>query len=423
MAYIDTLFNDQNGLLDSSESLKSIQSEAKSSFLSAGIPTVKDEEWKFTNLSKIFKNDYVTQTAQGLELDDKLSSFDQYSIVLENGVVDLTRSNLTDDSSIEISDLKDKLQDENFVKNIFNKSFDNDFLPLVDVNTALLQGGVYIKVKKGKAIEKPIVIQQLLSSQSANAVSYARIIVEIEANAEATIITSTKTNGAHATISNFVGEIHVAEDARFKFLCLQNDKENASQINNIKITQQKSSVIDTFTISLNGDLIRNNLSIILDAEHIESNFSSVFLLKGKTHVDNHTVADHKFPNCLSNELYKGILDEKSRGVFNGKIFVREDAQKTNAFQSNNNILLSDDAIINTKPQLEIWADDVACSHGCTVGQLDKDAIFYLNTRGIGQKKAKALLLESFAMEVVTKIKHEGFKEYVTALIGERFQNA
>lgn len=161
------------------------------------------------------------------------------------------------------------------------------------------------------------------------------------------------------------------------------------------------------------------MNLILDGEHIEGNMNSLYLLDDKTHVDNHTIADHKFPNCNSNELYKGIVDDKSRGVFNGKIFVREDAQNTNAFQANNNVLLSDNAIINTKPQLEIWADDVSCSHGATVGQLDPEALFFLRSRGIGAQKAKALLTQAFANEVTEKISIEALKEHVLELIDNR----
>ncbi len=154
----------------------------------------------------------------------------------------------------------------------------------------------------------------------------------------------------------------------------------------------------------------------LDGEHIEANMYGAYLLGGKTHVDNHTVADHTKPNCVSNELYKGVLDGNSRGVFNGKVFVRPDAQKTNAFQSNENVLLTDDAKINAKPQLEIWADDVSCSHGCTVGQLDENAIFFFRQRGISKESAQKLLLQAFVLEVVELVKIDAIKDYLTDII-------
>lgn len=422
MAYKDALLSDLH-ITKLTPTLSDIQSDAVNQFQSEGIPTIKHEEWKFTNLNKVFNQDFAPIESTGLALDDQLANFDQYTIVFENGKLDASRSTFVDTNELEITDLTTKLADQSFTDNVFNQAFKGNPNPMINLNTALLQGGIYIKVKRGKTVDKPIVIQQLLDATSTNIAAYSRFIIEIEENAEACIINSTKTDGSNGSMSNLAGEITVGKAARLKYYTLQNDIETASQINNIAILQDRDSVIDTNTISLNGELIRNNLDIILNGEYIESNFSSVYLLKGKTHVDNHTVADHKFPNCNSNELYKGIMDERSRGVFNGKIFVREDAQKTNAFQSNNNILLSDHAIINTKPQLEIWADDVSCSHGCTIGQLDTEALFYLKARGIGEVKAKALLLESFAMEVVEKISFEPFRNYISELISERFGNA
>jgi Fe-S cluster assembly protein SufD len=185
--------------------------------------------------------------------------------------------------------------------------------------------------------------------------------------------------------------------------------------------QASSSNFKTFTFSLNGAMVRNNLNIKLDGEGIDTYMNGLYLLKGKTHVDNHTVVDHLKPNCHSSELYKGIMDGNSKGVFNGKIFVRQHAQKTNAFQSNKNILLSDTATINTKPQLEIWADDVSCSHGCTTGQLDMDALFYLQARGIKKEKAKAMLLHAFASDVLETVANEAIKTYLENIITERLE--
>ncbi len=421
MAYKDSIINDILASEALSVETLHIQKEAKKEFKQKGFPTTKDEEWKFTNLSKVFNKEYSFCTKE-LDKSDLLTDFEQYRIVLENGILNKEKSVLLSDDSLEIGDLKDKLQDNHFVQNVFNRAFAKDATAMIDLNTALLQGGIYLKIKKGKTIDKPIVIAQLLGANDVSVAAYSRIIVEIEENAEANIITYTESQGDLATLSNLVTEVYVDKNARLKYNILQNDHSQASQINNTKIIQESGSVVDVVTISLSGDLIRNNLDIILNNEHIESNFSSLYLIQGKTHIDNHTVADHKYPNCNSNELYKGIMDDTSRGVFNGKIFVRKDAQKTNAFQANNNILLSDNAIINTKPQLEIWADDVKCSHGCTVGQIDKEALFYLQARGIGIQKAKALLLESFAQEVADKISFEPFANYIRHLVSERLGN-
>jgi Fe-S cluster assembly protein SufD len=178
-------------------------------------------------------------------------------------------------------------------------------------------------------------------------------------------------------------------------------------------------VINAVTISLDGGIIRNNLNIVLDAPYSEANLFGLYFLKGQTHVDNHTIVDNVKPNCLSNELYKGVIDDNATAVFNGKIFVQQAAQKTNAFQSNKNILLSDNATVNTKPQLEIFADDVKCSHGCTVGQLDDEALFYLRSRGINERAAESLLVHAFAIDILDHIKSEPIREYIDKLISER----
>ncbi|HEY5690038.1 MAG TPA: SufD family Fe-S cluster assembly protein, partial [Cyclobacteriaceae bacterium] len=184
-----------------------------------------------------------------------------------------------------------------------------------------------------------------------------------------------------------------------------------------------SSRVDTFSFTLGGKLIRNNLNIMIDGEGCESHFYGLYLTDGDTLVDNHTVVDHKKPNSFSNELYKGLMDGKSKGVFNGKIFVRPQAQKTNAFQSNRNILLSETSSVNAKPQLEIWADDVKCSHGCTTGQLDTEALFYLQSRGIPKATAKAMLLYAFAGEVIEAIKDEKLRTYIDSIVSERLHKS
>ena len=192
-------------------------------------------------------------------------------------------------------------------------------------------------------------------------------------------------------------------------------------LNNTNVQQQKQSVFSTTNFTLSGSLVRNNLNIVLDGEFTETHLNGLYLTNDHQQVDNHTVVDHRKPNCNSNELYKGIIDDKSVATFNGKIFVRKDAQKTNAFQSNKNILLSDDGTINTKPQLEIYADDVKCSHGTSTGKLDEDKIFYLRARGLSETSAKKLLMHAFASEVVDGIKIEALREYVESRISERFQ--
>lgn len=211
----------------------------------------------------------------------------------------------------------------------------------------------------------------------------------------------------------------MAENAGLNLYTIQNDQGPRHQVGLIRIHQAAFSRVNTFTFTLSGKIIRNNLQLILDGEGIESHMYGLYLLANDTVADNHTVVDHRMPNSYSNELYKGVMDGSSRGVFNGKIYVRPQAQKTNAFQANRNILLSPNAIINTKPQLEIWADDVKCSHGCTSGQLDEEALFYLRTRGIDKRSAQGMMLYAFAGEVLTYVKNPVVKEYLDVVISER----
>jgi Fe-S cluster assembly protein SufD len=202
---------------------------------------------------------------------------------------------------------------------------------------------------------------------------------------------------------------------------IQNDVEHANQVCTTHFRQTGKSNIHAVTISLTGGIVRNNLSITLEAEHAEAHLYGLYFLKGRTHVDNHTVVDHVKPNCMSNELYKGIVDGEATAVFNGKIFVQQDAQKTNAYQSNKNVLLSEGANVNTKPQLEIFADDVKCSHGCTVGRLDEEGLFYLRSRGISESTARSLLVHAFAIDILEHIRPVALRNYVDKLIFERLE--
>jgi Fe-S cluster assembly protein SufD len=240
-------------------------------------------------------------------------------------------------------------------------------------------------------------------------------------NSEVTIVEKFNSSGPGNHFTNLVSEIVVAENSRLDYYSIQNDKGNRYQFSHTEIYQMRSSRVNTYTFNLQGKLLRTNLHLVIDGEGIESHMYGLYLLSGSTVADNHTVVDHKQPNSMTNELYKGIMDDQSKGVFNGKIFVRPLAQKTNAFQANRNILLSDKATVNTKPQLEIWADDVKCSHGCTTGQLDEEALFYLRTRGIHKDAARAMMLYAFAGEITDKIANPVIREYIDLAISERLQ--
>ena len=210
-----------------------------------------------------------------------------------------------------------------------------------------------------------------------------------------------------------MSEKFISKNAKLNSTLFQNEGHLGYSVNTNQIKQEQDSQYHNHTITLSGQLVRNNHNVLLAGQNSEANLNGLFYSKENQIIDNHTLMDHQAPHCESNELYKGIIKDKSTGVFNGKIFVRKDAQKTNAYQSSKNILLSDDASIYAKPQLEIYANDVKCSHGTSTGKIDEKALFYLNTRGIGKESAKKLLLRSFAQEIINKIEPESLKEKIT----------
>ncbi|MBT9139295.1 MAG: FeS cluster assembly protein SufD [Syntrophomonadaceae bacterium] len=246
--------------------------------------------------------------------------------------------------------------------------------------------------------------------------AYPRNLIVLGAGSSVQILETFTSSGGDQAFTNLVSEVYVEEKAHLEYIKLQVEGNNATQINHTEIVQQKESTASVFTYTLSGGMVRNNLTIRIKGENAVGNMVGLYLLSGKTHCDNHTLVVHLVPNCESNELYKGVMNDESTGVFNGKIFVRKDAQKTNAFQSNRNILLSDDATCDTKPQLEIFADDVKCSHGCTIGSLDQEPLFYLRSRGIDENSAKALLLHAFAAETLENISIEPVKKHLSLLI-------
>jgi len=221
--------------------------------------------------------------------------------------------------------------------------------------------------------------------------------------------------GKGKVFNNFLSEKFVSPGAKLVSYTFQNEGEFGYSVNTHQVKVDRDGHYDNCTVTLSGQVVRNNHNVVLAGENSQAHLNGLFSSKGSQLVDNHTLMDHQVPHCESNELYKGIINDKSTGVFNGKIYVRKDAQKTNAYQSSKNILLSNDATINTKPQLEIYADDVKCSHGTSTGKIDEAALFYLNARGIGKESGRKLLLASFAQEVINKIEVESLKDLITSL--------
>ncbi|GAA4823605.1 Fe-S cluster assembly protein SufD [Algivirga pacifica] len=395
---------------------------AAEAFSEMDFPSIKHEEWKYTNVKKLISKNYQfggnsAITAEQLEL---IKDLEAHVLVFVNGQYRADLSNIKETGKMVIAPLSEAVKSHTEVVEkhfgAYAKVEEESFPAL---NTAFAEEGVFIHVPKSVAVETPVYALYVVDTNTADTISQPRNLVVVEENAQFTFIENSQTIGEeHTAFINAVSEVFVAPNAIVDHYKIQNDETNAMQVSTTAVEQSDRSVYNNTVITVSGGLIRNNLNIAL-GEHCENHMNGLYILNGKTHVDNHTAVDHKKPNSNSNELYKGILDGQSTGVFNGKIFVREGAQKTNAFQSNKNILMSDQANCDTKPQLEIWADDVSCSHGCTVGALDEEPMFYLRARGISEDKARALLMFAFAGDVLEKVKVPALKSYIERIIAKR----
>ncbi len=425
--YLEDKFNKLQSS-NTDEILNDIRKKGFKTFSKNGVPTTRNEEWKFTSINNLFKKEY--NVAEG---SLKINASDIDAVRLPGGedaneLVFLNGKYAPELSAIRSSKnecvlmpLKEAVKSE--YKNLVNEHLDKSSLVIKDgiqaLNTSFIDEGIFIHVNKNVVLKNPIYIYHVSDTGNNHTLAQPRILIYVDQSAKLQLIESYTTNGSMDSFTNEVMEIVVNTNAIVEYYKIQNDVVNASQVTTTHIRQIGKSYAHAVTISLNGGLIRNNMNIVMEAEGNEAHLYGLYLLMGNTHVDNHTMVDNTKPNCFSNEFYKGILDDSSSGVFSGKIFVRPDAQKTNAYQSNKNILLSNDATINTKPQLEIFADDVKCSHGCTIGQLDEEALFYLRTRGISKEHAQSMLLGAFAEDVVAQIKHEPLRNYVEKLIMKR----
>jgi Fe-S cluster assembly protein SufD len=398
--------------------------EALAAFQKIGLPAAKSEEYKFTPVTRLLEKNFNFATANGETGDINVADFaipglEANVIVFVNGIYAKKLSKVIS-SNLTISTLKEAIDQRKDVA-LQHLAQHADFKQdaLTAWNTASWQDGLFIHVAKNTVVEQPVIIYHVNDTRNGQVIALNRNLFVVEQSAEVTVIEKLDSLGTGNSFSNLLTEAVVAENAGLNLYEIQCDSGNRFHFNHNHITQANNSRVNTYTFSLDGKLIRNNLHLALDGEGIESHMYGLYALTKDTLADNHTVVDHRKPNSFSNELYKGIMDESSKGVFNGKIFVRPNAQKTNAFQANRNILLTDKAGVNTKPQLEIWADDVKCSHGCTTGQLDEEALFYLQTRGIHKETARAMMLYAFAGEIIDNIKHPAIKEYLDTIISER----
>jgi len=412
-----------------SPELHHIRDNAKEYFKTFGFPNKKMEDWRFTNISPIVNNEFEFVKDKQKAEKDILKNFlipnlKTNLIVLINGEYSSENSKIISGSSnLFVGSLKDALKNKkDFIEKYFAKYADYKSDGFTALNTAFAVDGAFVHIPADCILKEPVTILNIIDSRKSKVLVQPRNLIITEKGSNAHIIEEYFSLGDKDAFSNVVTEIYTDENSFVQYYKIQNEDLNAYHIGTTQIFQEKNSTFNSVTISWGGSVTRNNLNSYLNGENIECTFKGLYYLTSKQHLDNHTLADHANPNCHSNELYKGILADESSGVFNGKIMVRQDAQKTNAYQMNKNILLSNDAVINSKPQLEIYADDVKCSHGATTGQIDSEQLFYLKARGIGEKEGRKLLLYAFANEIIEDIQIEELKEYLQKKLSKKLES-
>jgi Fe-S cluster assembly protein SufD len=402
-----------------------IRSEAIKQFELSGFPNKKLENWKYTSLKNLLNNDYniLSETNNVLEFKEirkyLIDDIDSYKIIFVDGKYSSHLSETTHEG-MDICILSAALTQSKYeliIENYFNKIANKD--GITSLNTAFSNEGVFIHIPKNKLVEKPIQIIHFSTGSESSLMFQPRNMIIVDENSQVQIIERHQSLSENKVFTNSVTEIYTDKKAIIDYYKIQNDNLQASLIDNTYVHQERNSIFSMHTFSFGNELIRNNLNISQNDEFIETIIKGVTIIGNKQHVDHNTLIHHNNPNCNSHQDYKGIYDNKSTGVFNGKIIVEKQAQKTNAFQANNNVLLSNKATINAKPQLEIYADDVKCSHGCTVGQLDKNALFYLKSRGIPEKEATALLMYGFANNILESVKIPEIKARINHIIASK----
>jgi Fe-S cluster assembly protein SufD len=412
--------------IDVHSELHTLRTNAIKNFETKGFPTKKEEAWKYTSLNSILKNNFSVfpKNESSIEFSDVkkyfLHEIDTYKVVFIDGIFSSFLSSTTHDG-LDVCLMSSALNKPKYkmvIDNHFNK-IANKEESLTSLNTAFANEGAYINIPKSKVVEKPIEIMYFSTASEVALLVQPRNLIIVGENSHVQIIERHQSLNENPVLTNSVTEIFAQKRAIVDYYKIQNDAIEANLIDNTFVSQQQESNVSVNTFSFGGNLTRNNLNFYHFGERIVSKLNGITIIGESQHVDHYTLVQHSEPNCESHQDYKAIFSDKSTGVFNGKIFVEREAQKTNAFQKSNNILLSDKATINAKPQLEIYADDVKCSHGCTIGQLDENAMFYMQSRGIPKKEAKALLMYAFSNAVIESIKIPELKQRITKIIATK----
>jgi Fe-S cluster assembly protein SufD len=394
--------------------LELVRNSAMDRFEQLGFPSVNDEDWKYTNLATLAKEEFVPVTSDS----GKAFPLDHFAypetaeahLVVVDGFLheDLsTKTGLGDVVAIDLFSAVEDARYNKIVRKYFARNAGYHNNGLTALNTAFLQSGVFLWIPKNVKLERPLQITFVADAE--NGASFPRLLVVAEENSSATVIESFASTNGGKYFTNAIAEIVLKDGAQLEHYRVQRESNNAYHVSTTSAELGRASRYDTTSINLGAKLSRHDVSVVMDHEGAETAVDGLYMVGADQHSDTHSVIDHKQPHCTSHQLYKGILDGNGRAVFNGKVFVREGAQKTDAQQTNKNLLLSDKARVDTKPQLEIYADDVKCAHGAAVGQIDPEELFYLETRGIGPELGRSLLTYGFAEEVIGKIKIDSIR--------------
>lgn len=414
---------------NSSPFINSFRSKAIEEFERLGIPTRKNETYRYTNLDTFFNHDYkgyylptVEDYIKAEEFRCDITDLDTHGLVLLNGFYPTVNDKIRElPGGILIGSLNEASRKfDGLISKHYGKYAKGNGDGLVHLNTAMASDGVFVYVPEGVNLKKPIQIVNLVQSES-DVFNQHRNLIIVEKNAEVTLIICDHTLSPQKFLTNAVTEVYVGENSLFDIIRVQNEHNNAAKITHTFIHQERNSRASSNNITLHGGLIRNSTHHYLGGEGAESHSYGLYLADKFQHVDNFVNVEHAYPHCTSNQLFKGVLDDMATGAFNGRIHVHKDAQGTLAYQKNNNILMTDDAKMDTKPQLEIYADDVKCSHGATVGQLDENALFYMQSRGISKREAQLMLMFGFAHEVIQNINVEALRERMDNLVMQRLK--
>ncbi len=424
--------------------LNEVRKEALHRFADLGFPTTRNEDWKYTSVAPIasiaFQPAARDSTAPTAEAVRRSCCFDLdcSRLVFVNGQFNRELSSFESlPEGVRASSLADVLESRAPVlEQHLARYADFQDRAFVALNTALWEDGAFIEIPKGLVLPKPIYLLYVSTSLPGGepTVTFPRNLILAGRESQATIIEgylsldeaptfralggglpNRAEQGSHAGpdgnyFTNAVTEVVAGENAALEFGKIQQEGAAAFHVATVQVQQERASTVSTRTFTLGGALVREDLNIVFGGEGANAHLDGLYITLGRQHVDHHTTIDHAQPHCDSRELYKGVLEDRSSAVFNGRVIVRKDAQKTDSKQSNKNLLLSEDAVINTKPQLEIFADDVKCTHGATIGQVDQEAIFYLRSRGIGRDEARSLLTYAFANEIIDRVKHAPLRD-------------